>query len=530
MASRIAALVLAASALLLAVAWPRPAELRPPFLAPGDVVVSQVDGAAPCRVSYDGFIWYAVGPGRFPPTAIRYSECPAGSRLSARRDSIVPAWAKPDGPTKALFVATSFHEIPSRAGMVRIAELAHAHGVPVTWMTGQPKTFAVVGDLYDSYHRHFGDDLQTRPTNHNPHAIASPTPTHFAALAAQRFRWFQPAVAIEGVGYERDIAADMADGYRAFWGIAWNSHGLDNDYDEGTPWGAYCADPQSYRRPASGGDCELVGLEWTARDLTRTAISDHEEFYSTDPDDLQVAGFDRVAGARYVRELVDAYAAAGELQPIVMVSQQETDQMESAPFWSDIATSSALLDALYAQAKADGMRTVTLAQAATEARRFAGRPIAIAFPYIPSLAVPEAWAPWSYRGPYPATIDYHDGAAGMSFIQGRTTAVRVFPFDRAARNSTFLTLPRLQTSEMPSLTAATFDDGALTLVFQSRVPVRYGIALWSDPSKVRWSSAQALITAAGRAGAVAAFDLPRGHFTLVLHCTGCSSTTFPLAP
>ena len=530
MATRITALVLAVLALVLAAGWPRPAELRQPFLAPGDAVVSQVDGAAPCRVSYDGLIWYKVGPGAFPPTVIRRSECPTGSRLSAQRDSIVPAWAKPDGPTKALFVATSFHEIPSRIGMMRIAQLAHAYGIPVTWMTGQPKTFDVAGDLYDSYHERFGDDLQTRPTNHNPNAIASPTPTHFAALAAQRFGWFRPVVAIEGVGYERGIASDMADGYHAFWGIAWNSHGLDNDYDEGTPWGAYCADPQSYRRPARNGACDLVGLEWTARDLTRTAISDHEEFYSTDPDDLQVAGFDRRDGAQYVRELVDAYAAAGEPQPIVMVSQQETDQMERAPFWSAVATSSALLDALYSQAKADGMRTATLAQAASEARRFAGRPIAIAFPYLPSFAVPEAWAPWSYRGPYPATIDYRDGAAGMSFIEGRTTPVRVFPFDRAAHYSTFLTLPRLQTSEMPSLTAATFHDGTLTLVFQSPVSVRYGVALWSDPSKVRWSSAQALVTAAGRAGVVAAFDLPRGRFTLALRCTGCSSTTFPLAP
>jgi hypothetical protein len=530
MASRIAALALAVLALVLAAGWPRPAELRQPFLAQGDAVVDEVDGAAPCRVSYDGFIWYEVGPGSFPPTAIRHSECPAGSRLRAQPDAIIPAWAKPHGQTKALFVATSFHEIPSRIGMMRIAELAHAYGIPVTWMTGQPTTFEVAGDLYDSYHRRFGDDLQTRPTNHNPNAIASPTPTHFATLAAQRFRWFRPAVAIEGVGYERDIAADMADGYRAFWGIAWNSHGLDNDYDEGTPWGAYCADTQSYRRPSGNVHCNLVGLEWTARDLTRTAISDHEEFYSTDPDDLQVAGFDRRDGAQYMRELVDAYAAAGELQPIVMVSQQETDQMERAPFWSDISTSSALLDALYSQAKADGMRTVTLAQAAGEARRFADRPTAIAFPYLASSAVPEAWSPWSYRGPYPATIDYRDPIAGMSFIQGRTTPVRVFPFDRASHYSTFLTLPRLQTSEMPALTAAAYRDGTLTLIFQSPVSTEYGVALWSDPAKVRWTSAHAIITSAGRAGVVAVFDLPRGRSTLVLNCTGCSSTTFPLAP
>ena len=327
--------------------------------------MSAVEGPGPCVVSYEGFINYTVGPGAFPPIAMRYGGCSpgSGSRLVAQPDPPLPAWALPRGRTQALFVVVSFHEIPSRVGMMRLAQLAHRYAIPVTWMTGQPATFDVTGDLYDSYHRQFGDDLQTRPTNHNPSA-ESQTPTHFAQLAAQRFAWFRPIVAIEGSGYERGIASDISEGYRSFWGIAWNSHGLDNDYDEGTPWGAYCADPASYRRPARDGSCSLVGLEWTARDLTRAAISDHEEFYSTDPDDLQVAGFDRQTGAAYARALVDAYAVAGETQPLVMVVQQETDQMEHAPYWSDVSTSSVILDALYARAKADGMRAVTLSDAA----------------------------------------------------------------------------------------------------------------------------------------------------------------------
>jgi hypothetical protein len=349
-------------------------------------------------------------------------------------------------------------------------------------------------------------------------------------LARKRFGWFRPTVAIEGAGYARDIAADMAEGYRAFWGIAWNSHGLDNDYDEGAPWGAYCADPSSYKRPDPNGRCALVGLEWTARDLTRAAISDHEAYYSTDPDDLQAAGFDARSGAQYVRALVDAYAAAGETQPLVMVVQQEADQMGRPPRGSSVAVSAALLDAIYSQAKADGMRPVTLSQAATLAKLFAGQPRAIAFPYIASTNVPEARTPWSYRGPYPGTIDYHDDQAGMSFIEGRATPVRVFPYARAVTTSAFVTLPRLQRSEMPTLTGAQLRTGVLTLSFDAPVAVRYGVALWSDPAKVRWSAAHALITYAGRAGAVAAFDLPRGASDVVLHCTGCSSTTFPIAP
>lgn len=394
MPSRTLAVILAVSLVFIVLAPPLPTELRQPFVAPGDVIISEVSGAAPCRVSYDGLIWYEIGPGPVPPIAARHVECPDGSQARATRAAILPQWARPSGPTKALFTAVSFHEIASPEGMERLGSIAHAYGIPITWMTGQPATFDAAGDLYDDFHRRFGDDLQTRPTNHNPFARSSPTPTHFAALAQRRFPWFRPKVAIEGAGYARDIAADMAEGYRAFWGIAWNSHGLDHDYDEGAPWGAYCADPASPKRPATDGRCDLVGLEWTARDLTRAAISDHEEFYSTDPDDLQTAGFDARSGARYVRTLVDAYAAAGQTQPLVMVVQQEADQMEKPPRGSSIAVSAALLDAIYSQAKADGMRPVTLAHAAALATGFAGEPRAIAFPFIPSENVPEAHTPW----------------------------------------------------------------------------------------------------------------------------------------
>jgi hypothetical protein len=529
MMARMFAVLVATSLGLIGWGWPLPTELRQSFIQPGDLIISEVTGP-PCRVSYDGFIAYAIGPGRVPPIATRHVECPVGSQVLASRDAILPQWAKPSGPTKTLFAAVSFHEIVSRAGMEELGALAHAYGIPVTWMTGQPATFDATGDLYDDFHRRFGDDLQTRPTNHNPFERSSPTPTYFAAAARARFAWFRPRVAIEGAGYARDIAADMADGYHAFWGIAWNSHGLDNDYDEGAPSGAYCADPASYKRPDPRGGCSLVGLEWTARDLTRAAISDHEAYYSTDPDDLQAAGFDAQSGARYVRALVDAYAAAGETQPLVMVVQQETDQMERPPLGSSVKVSAALLDAIYSQAKADGMRPVTLAQAAALALRFAGRPRAIAFPYIASENVPEARLPWSYRGPYPATIDYHDDKAGMSFIEGRATPVRVFPYARATTSSPFLTLPRLQRSEMPTLVGSQLRDGALTLSFDSPVAVRYGVALWSDPAKIRWSAKTATITYAGRAGLVAAFDLPRGRSQVTLYCSGCSSTTVPIAP
>src|ERR1700687_4990262 len=84
-------------AVLVVTSWPVTIEPRQPFIQPGDTVVSSVAGGQPCRVSYDGFIWYVVGPGRFPPIAQRHVECPAGSQVRSETETIIPQWAKPRG-------------------------------------------------------------------------------------------------------------------------------------------------------------------------------------------------------------------------------------------------------------------------------------------------------------------------------------------------------------------------------------------------------------------------------------------------
>ena len=121
--------------------------------------------------------------------------------------------------------------------------------------------------------------------------------------------------------------------------------------DMGAPWGAYCADPTSYKRPSPSGNCALVAFEWTARDLTRAYFTQHEEYYSTDPDDLLLrAQFDMGTGSTYIRALVDAYAAAGQTQPLVMVSQQETAEEALNPLPQLAAVNAPVLTSVLASA------------------------------------------------------------------------------------------------------------------------------------------------------------------------------------
>lgn len=457
-----------------------------------------------CDVSYDGMVWYSVPTGSFSPIDVRQERCAAGA-LAANASPAIPAWAKPSGPTKAIFVATSLQEAYSLAGMQSIETAASATHTPVTWLIGNPLYFGN-SSFYDSYHQANGDDVQVE------HQLP------LISAAESTFSWYRPAVSAEGAGHERDVAGALALGESAFWGIAWNQSAVDGTNDVGAPWGTYCADISSYKRPAPDGSCGMLAFEWTARDLDRAYLSGHSEYFSTDPDDLQQrAGFSAGGAATYVRALVDAYAAAGQTQPLVMVSQQESAENLNA-------SDQTILTALYGQAAADGLRAETLTQAASDARTFSAAPRAIAFPYITGGT--KTPAPLLGGGTlYPATIDYHDTIAGMTFLAGHTTPARLFRYadDPVSRyNVSFLPVGG---QDLPTLTGVTVTASAIAFAFQAPVALHYGVALWTDPGSLGLNGQG--VTPAGHAGVVLTFDLQPGVNQVTFACARCTGTTFP---
>jgi hypothetical protein len=462
-------------------------------------------GTQACSVSYDGLLWYAVPAGAFSPIDVRQTTCPS-TALSATMSPPRPAWAIPRGATQTRFVATSYQVAYVPDGMKSIHRTAVAHDIPMTWMIGAFE-WVKLANLYRTYHFANGDDVQSGNAVSLVHSLQRNFP-----------RWFVPVVSVEGAGRERDITGLQALGESAFWGIAWNSRGVDGTSDYGAPWGSYCADPASYKRPQPDGGCSLLAFEWTARDLTRAYASGREEYFSTDPDDLLLrARFAPDSAQTYVRAIVDAYAAAGETQPIVMMSQQESAENLNPG-------DEGILDALFGQAVADGMKIETLAQAAADARTFSAAPRAIAFPYIPG-GVEIRSSILGGQKLYPATIDYHDAQSGMTFLAGHTLPTRVFRYADYPHSAFNVPLPTIPESETPQLTAASAEDGTLALSFRAPVALHYGIAIWSDPAVLRLTNPGAI--AAGRAGVVVTFDLKPGPNQIVVRCSGCRATTFP---
>ncbi len=449
-----------------------------------------------CAVSYEGVVWYTIPAGSFSPIDVQKTQCAAHALTQAQAPPI-PAWAKPQQPTQAIFVATSLQEGYSLGGMQALAQVAQAHHVPVSWLIGNGEYIDANASLYNSYHASNGDDVEVE---------------HSASLmqsAQVSFPWYVPTVSAEGAGHERNLAGETA-----FWGIAWNSHGIDGTYDYGAPWGSYCADTSSYKRPDPSGACSLLGFEWTARDLTRAYLSGHEEYFSTDPDDLQQrAGFSAADAAQYEREMMDAYAAAGEAQPIVVMSQQESDEMLNVG-------DAAIMDALYGQVVSDGMKTMTLAQAATTARAFSAAPRAIAFPFIAGgMAVPSFI---NEERVYPATIDYHDTQSGMTFLAGHLLPTRLFRYADYPQSAFNEPLSSVSSTNAPILGSASVGNGSINLHFQAPEALRYGVAFWSSPSSLGLSGPG--VTFAGRAGAVVTFNLQAGANDIVIPCSACNGS------
>jgi hypothetical protein len=331
--------------------------------------------------------------------------------------------------------------------------------------------------------------------------------------------WYVPTVSVAGAGEERDLSRANAFGERAFWGIAWNSHGVDGTADLGAPWGAYCADLQSYKRPDPRASCPEVAFEWTARDLTRAYLSGREDWFSTDPDDLQRAGMSVDAAKRYVRQLIDAYAAAGQTQPLVVVTQQESGE-ETNP------GDDAIVDALFGRVAADRLRRQTLRDAARDARAFAATPRAVAFPSLPAApAVPSPVLGGDSL--YPATIDYHDRTAGMTFLAGHTLPSRVFRYDAQSRSRFDRPLAPVPAAELPRLVAARVLAGRIVLTISAPKATPFALAFWADAARLRLSGRPWI--AAGRAGVVVPLVLRGGVQTIVVDCAGCSSSVLPYA-
>jgi hypothetical protein len=164
-----------------------------------------------------------------------------------------------------------------------------------------------------------------------------------------------------------------------------------------------------------------------------------------------------------------------------------------------------------------------LRQALPLAKTFSAAPRAVAFPFIPGGMTT------AYNGvPFtPATIDFHDDLAGMTFISGHTLPSRLYTYalDPVSTYDKPLVETLPASSSFPRLTGVSVTNGKMSFSFDAPAALHFGIALWTDPSTLGLTGSN--VTRAGHAGVVVTFDLPGGASTESISCGGCTSTTFP---
>jgi hypothetical protein len=115
----------------------------------------------------------------------------------------------------------------------------------------------------------------------------------------------------------------------------------------------------------------------------------------------------------------------------------------------------------------------------------------------------------------------------MTFRAAQLLPARVFAYDRETRSSFNAPVPELTPAEMPTLTDVRASAGVLTLRLHAPIATDFGVAFWTDPAAAGWTSPN--VVPAGRAGAVAFFNLAAGDNVVTLGCRICTSTTFPYA-
>ncbi|MHA1731549.1 MAG: hypothetical protein ACTSU5_06380 [Promethearchaeota archaeon] len=223
--------------------------------------------------------------------------------------------------SQAYYVDTNWgHGSPTR-GVKKMGDIAHAHGIPVTFLvTG--RSAEDMADLLTGFHEEFGDEVQQQLRMGDPggghgndrEVIESASVADFVRhIREDRKRivsalpWAEGSLSVLGSGIRSEnlILALKELGYEGIHGHCPFQLGVDAIVSYVSPFSAFYVGSDNYQCPALPGDSDpgIVGLEWTARDLCKSWHYAATEVYSTDPNDVQRGGICTDTNVEYWKDL-----------------------------------------------------------------------------------------------------------------------------------------------------------------------------------------------------------------------------------
>ncbi len=437
----------------------------------------------------------------------------------------------------AYFVERSWGHGTPRAGMELLAEVAHAHRIPVTWLVN-PRSAAEMAERLTCWHDQSGDEVGVYLGAPPEARTGAEERRYFVSLTYDQMRrkiegeargvaealpWANLRVA--GAGYRSNtMVAVLEDlGFDALWGHCWEQAYVDNITDRGAPWGFYYASREAYKAPARYPG-KVVACEWTARDLNKAFRTGKPEVYSTDPNDVDNNRLCSATDVSYWCALLDQYrrnAAWNDFVPLLQ--HQEAHEMETATvfrgFTEEIVDRTAsMLDRFFAYAASLGeVSVLSLPAAVTEfKRRFSHQPATcMLFEDIPVKT--------DSNGPWPEVLVYCDDRCQLFFDRAK-------PLPVAARN--YLAATDTEAVEFaaeespPEVTMEEWPLGGavrrVRITARAERPIRYGVALWGNYQEASIEPPEGVaLREVGGQVLLATFDLPlpQGAFVLDLPTT-----------
>lgn len=386
-------------------------------------------------------------------------------------------------------------------GIKRLADVAHADGVPVTWLIN-PKSAEEGKDLFKEYHDKYGDAIGyiltggidvEKQWGDESYLYKHLSNKKLAELIKGELDSIKKSlpwadIQIGGGGYRSNriikIFEDL--GLTAVWGHCWEQTYTDNISDRGAPWGFYYASHDGYKAPARY-ERGLVAIEWTARDLNIAFRTGKPETYSTDPNDVGRAGICDGKQCEYWKWMTDQYARNTKYNKMVPLAvHQEAHEMQNDIIYShpynnnEIEDATYMLDTIFKHAKSIGAKMVN-ANDAIKAYRDLYK------------TTPPTYALFTdtLLNKYPDDFVYFDVNGQLFYDRGKMDPVLIrnyvgTPDPDAIDFALVKTLPTVACTEPK--------PGAVSCDITSEIETAYGLAFWGDYKEIKTIGADNPVT------------------------------------
>lgn len=339
---------------------------------------------------------------------------------------------------KCAFVCVSkaYHTKDEREpieGILNLANVAHRHGFPVTWIITD-RACDMLADELAQWHKDFGDEVAMALVRIPIDADAY----HKRREAMRRAcPWSNVSVAGGGGGKSaRMIEALETAGFEGLWGYCWEQVYVDGISDYGQPPGMFMASKNSYKMPSPDGS-GVVALEWLSRDLNKAFWTANPVNYACEPDAMIVMGdWPWDVSQRYVAHLLEEYirnAKAG--QPIPFMFQEEAAQLMPGLInerydraWDKIL---GWIDDFLGSIDPVNINKTTATQLATELK---ANPRSVQLVRARDMRCPklkrDGLPVWGAEWEYPEVAHYSDALRFCTFVVGNPAPIRIIRYDR----------------------------------------------------------------------------------------------------